>query len=698
MAQPTVPPSEPSSLRVRAMAVLVVVVCLFATLMGRLWYLQGVESASGQTHVQTEGVETVYVPAPRGDIFDRNGVLLAGNRIEQVVTVEPGAVDAHPGIVEQLSALLDEPVSKVKAAIDNRQYFSYQPVPVAEGVSSAVVLAIDENQSLLPGVTVQAEPVRYYPYGEATANIIGYVSQITGTEYAGERGQVCGEGIPCYQTGSEVGQAGVEESFEKYLRGTPGEVQEQVDSQGHALRLAKYVPPVPGDDLVLSISLTDQKAAVQALDDWVLKARQGPPDQVSGHPFRAPAASMVVEDPRNGQVLALATYPDYNPSDFIGGISQARWDYYNNPSNDYPLLDRAISTEYAPGSTWKLITATAQLDYGLRGPYETYFDGGSFTVGNTTYQDNLDSGYGPVDLQQAITVSSDAYFYSLGYQFWQMWANEPSHPEYLQQIASEYGLGHYTGIDLPGDAAGVVPSQQVFTNEHRQYPKAYPDPYFYPGQEILEAIGQGADGTTPLQLADAYAAFANGGTLYVPQVALAVEKPGTNRKESNTFLKRYVPRVRDHVEMPSAGDRAVILAGLEGVTANTAIGTAGSAFVNFPLNKYPIAGKTGTAQVGANFSQVGWPAYKQDTSVFTSFAPADNPRFVVDAFFEQAGYGANVAAPAVEQEYLTLFGLVKPPPRQTCTTVPARASGHGATSTTVCSPTTTSGAGNGVGG
>lgn len=285
----TPPPAEPSSLRLRAAAVLVVVACLFAALFGRLWFLQGVEAGTpAVAQVATQGVVTVYLPAPRGEIFDRDGVLLAGNRIEQVVSVLPGAQEAHPGIVEELSALLGEPVARVKAAIDSVQYSPYQPVPVAQGVSTATVLAIDENQSLLPGVVVQAQPVRYYPYGDTTANILGYVSQITGAEYAGDKDDKCGAGVDCYGTGSMIGQAGVEESFENYLRGRPGVEKVQVDSQGHVLNSYMVSPPVPGDNLVLSISLTDQQAAVQALDDWVVKAR-GVWDKVSNHDFRAPA-------------------------------------------------------------------------------------------------------------------------------------------------------------------------------------------------------------------------------------------------------------------------------------------------------------------------------------------------------------------------------------------------------------------------
>ena len=659
MASPVAPgANRPSSLRVRALAVMVVVVCLFATLMGRLWFLQVAEAnVPAIQQVASQGLETVYIPAPRGDIFSRNGALLAGNHIEQVVEVQPDAVTEHPAIVGELAAVLDTSVKQVRAALDNPQYSPYQPVPVATGVPASVALSISENQRLLPGVTVTAAPVRYYPYGSLTANIVGYVTQITGKEYSAVKGQICAKGVPCYTMTSEVGQAGVEASMEQYLRGVPGREVLDVNAQGQVLGVASYTPPVPGDNIVLSISLADQKAAMTALADWTKVARTQL-GVTSGHNYRSTGAAMVVENPHNGQLLALATYPDYNDNNFVGGISYKKWAYYNNPTNNYPLEDRPISWAGATGSAFKLITATAALDYGVRSPYYMYNDTGGITVGGQFFRDNAGISAGPVDLQTALTISDDAYFYSLGYDFWKLWAGSKGHPEYLQKIAAEYGLGNLSGVQLPGESYGLVPSQQVFNREHQQYPKAYPHPYFEPGQEIQEAIGQGQDEVTPLQLADAYSTFANGGTLYVPKIALAVEKPGTNAKPNGKIVKLYTPQVKDRVQMPSATDQAVMTSGFEGVTSNPQ-GTAYGAFTRFPLSQIPVAGKTGTAQVGPNYSQVGWPAYIQNTSVFTSFAPANTPRFVVDAFFAQSGYGACAAAPAVVQEYYALFGLAK---------------------------------------
>ena len=695
-------------MRIRATAVLVVIVCLFATLLGRLWYLQGVEATTlPALAVEGQGIRTVYIQAPRGEIFDRDGVLLAGDKIEQVVTVERDQALAHPGLVDALSALLGQPAAAVQAAIDNVQYSPYQPVPLPWAVGESVVLAVDENQDLLPGVDVQAEPVRYYPYGAETANIIGYVSQVTGSEYTQDKHQKCGAGVPCYQPGSQVGQEGVEATFERYLRGTPGVEELQVDSQGNVLGRLSYTPPVPGDNLVLSVSLTDQQAAVQALSQYLAKAR-GTLDQATNntHDFRAPAASMVALDPRNGQVLALATNPDYNPSDFLGGgISSAQWAYYQNPANNYPTIDRAVSTPYAPGSTWKLITATAMLSDGLRTPATYYDDLGTYHIGGQVFSDNDNAALGWVNLQSALAQSSDTYFYSVGGAFYEDYdaGRQLKGPDPLQSVASQYGLGHYSGIALPAESPGLVPDAQVVAKEHAQYPKDYPDGVWEPGDEVQEAIGEGQDEVTPLQLANVYAAFANGGILYVPQIALAVEAPGTGNRANGKILIRFFPQVKNRVTMPSAYEQAAILQGLEGVVSEP-LGTAYAAFQDFPLAEYPVAGKTGTAQVSGEFcpaytacgtNQVPWPEYKQDTSVFASFAPADSPRFVVDAVFEQSGYGADVAAPAVAQVYKTLFGLNKPTVcgASGATTTTSQLSAGSPATTVPCTTTTTTSTG-----
>jgi penicillin-binding protein 2 len=653
----TAPSSSPpeAASRLRLTAVLIVVICLFAALLGRLWYLQ-VINAPAAAAVANQGIKLISIPAPRGRIFDRNGNLLVGNRITEVVTVDRDSALANPNLVTRLAALLGETTVQINGALGNPQYSPYQPVPVATGVSNTVMLSIDENQAEFPGVSVQAESVRYYPYGTLAANVLGYVGEITSSEYAALK-------TKGYQSNDQIGQGGVEATYESYLRGKPGFEKVQVDAQGQVIGELGYQAPVPGDDLILTISATDQQATEKALAEGLGTARTMT-DTVSKIKFRGNAGAMVAEDPNTGQILALATYPDYNPNDFVGGISEAKYAAYMNPANNEPLDDRAISGEYAPGSTFKLITATAGLRYGLITPYTLYDDVGGITVGGEHFADDDNSAYGMVDLERAIEVSSDAYFYNLGYEFYQ--DQSKFGPLALQNVASEYGLGNSTGIPLPGESPGLIPSAAVVAKEHHDYPKAYPDGNWEPGFEIQEAIGENQDLVTPLQMANAYSVLANGGTLYTPQIALQVDAPGSGDKPSGQVIKTFGSQVAGHVNIP---DRSNLVQGFEDVVENPS-GTANGAFAGFPTSQYPIAGKTGTAQVSAlqpGMAGYNVNTYKQDTSVFTSFGPANNPRFVVDGFFEQSGYGASVAAPAVRQVYNTLFDIPAPPTTTTTT-------------------------------
>ncbi len=411
--------------------------------------------------------------------------------------------------------------------------------------------------------------------------------------------------MPCYQPGSQVGQAGVEATYEKYLRGTPGVEELQVDSQGNVLGRLSYTPPVPGDNLVLALSLTDQQAAVQALSQYLAKAR-ATPDQATNytHDFRAPAASMVAQDPRNGQILALATNPDYNPSDFLGGgISSAQWAYYQNPANDYPDDRPGNFDPVCPGFDLEADhrhrhapLRAAHPGHLLRRPRHLQASAGRFfrttttpRSGGSTCKALLPNRATPISTAWAARSIED---YDAGRQVKGL---DP-----LQSVASQYGLGHYSGIALPAESPGLVPDAQVVAKEHAQYPKDYPDGVWEPGDEVQEAIGEGQDEVTPLQLANAYAAFANGGTLYVPQMALAVEAPGTGNRANGKILVRFFPQVKNRVPMPSAYEQAAILQGLEGVVSEP-LGTAYAAFQDFPLAEYPVAGKTGTAQVSGEF-------------------------------------------------------------------------------------------------
>jgi penicillin-binding protein 2 len=534
-------------------------------------------------------------------------------------------------MVGHLAPLLGMTVPQLKKAINNLQYSPYVPVPVMPDATPEQILYIQENQELFPGVKATTMSVRTYSaLGKAAANIVGYVGQISQTQY--KRLKVEG-----YQPGDQIGLAGIEAGYESTLRGRPGVQKLEVDSRGNVLTTLSTSPPTPGDNLRLTIDGNIQVTAEMALEQGMAAARHTF-DKVTGRNFQAPAGSAVVEDPANGQVLALATNPTYDPGNFVGGISQANYQaLLNNPSD--PLLDRTIQGQYAPGSTFKLITATAGLQYGLITPSSVFDDTGSITIGNFVAHNDNGAAYGPVTLPTAITVSSDNYFNTIGLNLWYGRANFGD--DALQNVAKQYGLGSSTGVALPNENAGKIPTPESYIRDHQAHPNVFTQSQWFPGNSDQVAIGQDEVLVTPLQLANAYAAFANGGHVLVPNLTLDAENATTHRVD-----RTYGPRVVRNINLQPDW-RAAMLTGFRGVV-NDPRGTAYGDFKGTPLANMDIAGKTGTAQVNAP---------RQATSVFTSFAPASNPRFVVDAFIEDAGYGAAVAAPVVREIYDGLFHL-----------------------------------------
>jgi penicillin-binding protein 2 len=608
-----------------------VVACLFAALFARLWFLQVMNAPKAQAAAANNGVRLIYTQAPRGLIEDRNGHVLVGNVNEPVIEVSRLVAAQNPSMVGRLAPLLGMTVPQLKRAINNLQYSPYVPVPVLPDASPQQILYIQENQNLFPGVQATTMSVRTYsPMGKAAGNIVGYVGQISQTQY--QRLKVEG-----YQPGDQIGLAGVEAEYESILRGTPGVQKLEVDSRGNVLTTLSTTQPVPGDDLRLTIDGNIQMIAETALEQG-MAAAQHTFDRVTGRNFSAPAGSAVVEDPRNGQVLALATNPTYDPAEFVGGISQANYHaLLNNPSD--PLLDRTIQGQYAPGSTFKLVTATAGLQTGLITPSSVFDDTGSITIGNFVAHNDNGAAYGDITLPTAITVSSDNFFNTIGLNLWYGRGNFGD--DALQNVANEYGLGSPTGVGLPNEASGKIPTPESYVRDHQANPGVFTQAQWYPGNSDQVAIGQDEVLVTPLQLANAYAAFANGGNVLVPHLTLAAQNPTTHHVD-RTFPTKVVRTINLQPDWRSA-----LLQGFLGAVNNPS-GTAYGDFKGTPLANMEIAGKTGTAQVNPP---------RQATSVFTSFAPASSPRFVVDAFIEDAGYGASVAAPVVREIYDGLFNL-----------------------------------------
>jgi penicillin-binding protein 2 len=622
-------PIAPETARVRLTIVAVVVVCLFGALFARLWYLQVMWAPQAQAAAQSNGVRLVFDQAPRGRILDRNGAVLADNRVTEAITISRDTANRNPAVVGRIAALLGLTAADVQHKLSDKRFSPYVPVPIALDVDMAKIVYVREHQTDFPGVGAKPVAERSYPNGPLAANVLGYIGQISDKELATRKKLG-------YQNGDQMGQSGVESAYESDLRGQPGVTRLQVDAKGRVLGVIGYQAPVQGHDVWVTIDINAQKLAEDSLNKGLAAARQHSDSKIGGGLFKAPAGSAVVLDPRDGSVLALATNPTYNPNDFVNGISTDKYNGYLNDPN-HPLNDRTIQGLYAPGSTFKMVTAVAGLGAGVINP-NTYFDDtGGLKVGQTFFKNDNGQIYGFVNLPEAITVSSDAYFYKVGATLWE--GRAKFGVDALQNVARQFGFGAPTGLPLPNELSGRIPDQASRAKEHAQYPQLFHEGGWFTGDNVNTAVGQGEVAVTPLQLANAYATFANGGTLWAPRIVLKTTD------QTGKVIQQFQSAPKGHVTLQPQW-RAAMLAGFKGVTAEQA-GTARGAFIGFPLGQHPVAGKTGTAQVTG----------KQATSVFTSFAPADDPTYVVDAFLEQAGYGAESAAPVVRRIYEGLFGM-----------------------------------------
>jgi penicillin-binding protein 2 len=623
------------SLRFRMTALAVVVACLFGALFVRLWYLQVLDTSQFKVAAQQNGVQLVYTPAPRGRILDRNGKVIVDNQLVNVLAVNRPVIAKDPEVVSELAALLGQPDEAIKLAIADDRYSDLAPVPIAQPNADQMTY-VEEHSDEFPGVSIIQQVQRVYPYGSLAAHLLGYVGQIDAAELAARKGQG-------YRNGDEIGESGVELAYEDQLRGTPGITKYEVDSNGKVIGVLDSQAPVQGHDLRLTIDINIQNLVEDSLYQGLRVAR-GTTDhdrgsEFAGHYYPAPAGAAIVLNPQNGQVIALASQPTYNPSEFTGGLSEAQYQQLTAKSANEPLEDRATQGLYAPGSTFKLVTATAGLDKGFITPTSPFYDKGYIKVGPQRFNNDSNAAYGTIDLPTAITVSDDSYFYTLGADFW-----EDGRSLILQDTAHAYGFGEPTGIPIGGEAPGLVPDPTTRRKEYEEYPGDYETPNWYTGDNVNLAIGQGELTVTPLQLANAYAAFANGGTLFQPQVAL-----GSQLQNGQTVMTIPSKPIR---QIPlSPADRAAMLAGFEGVIED-GNGTGHGAFDGWPFDGLEVAGKTGTAQVQG----------KEPTSVFVCWAPAANPQYLVAVIEEQAGYGASAAAPVARRILAGLYNMPTPDP------------------------------------
>ena len=652
---------------------------LLVLLVYRLFTLQILDYRIAVATVDSNSLRVSSIPAARGLILDRYGRPLVTNTTTTEVQLSRAEAALDPSVKGALSALTGVSLTSINAALNNAQYDPYQPAPIMLNAPATVVEFIKLHPSEFPGVTILNVSTRSYPNGgNVGSQVLGYVGPITGREIAAHPNQG-------YQTNSQIGKSGIEAFYEQYLRGHDGTQTLEVNAFGNILATAKTTPPTNGDSVVLNIDEGLQRALDGYLAQQILVDRKTF-DPVSHHYPQAVNGAAVVLDPNTGAVLAMSSYPSYNLNSFVNGLSQST---FNSLMKVGAFNNYAIQGIYTPGSVFKLITATTELQTGVMSPWTLIDDTGIYKVPGClqgyhgcVFHDDETFGNGWVNLPLALTVSSDYYFYNLGYLFWIHQKQYGQTP--IQNVAHLYGLDQYSNIDLPNEVVGRVDSPAVRRALHAAAPKAFPNVAWYTGDNIEMAFGQGTTAVTPIALADAYATFANGGTRYAPEVAAAILSP------TGKVLVHYQPRVLAHVYLP-ARIRNPMIQGFLGVVNNPR-GTGYYAFhqyANFSLSSFPIGGKTGTATNAPGL---------EPNSVFVGFGPVGHPKYVVVCVIGEGGYGADAAAPLVAKtfDYLVAHPVgplsLHPdlaPPTTTTTTPRGKSAGHGTSTSTGATTTTT---------
>jgi penicillin-binding protein 2 len=615
-------------IRTRMKALAVLVMFMFGALTTRLWFLQVLASPKFTQEANQNQVRLVPIEPMRGEILDRNGNIVVGNRASTVLLVDRDAMGAQAErVLYRLASLLHVPVADLTDRLNSVKYLPYQPIPIAEDVSQRHVFYIAEHSPDFPGVSYAVEPVREYPNGDAGAQMFGYLGEVT-------QQQLKDPTFKGYLPGELVGQSGLEQAYESYLHGTDGQREIQVNAQGKVLDQDFNVKPAaPGDDLVLSIDRNVQALAAQSLKMGMSVARS--------LQYPATGGAAVVMDPRNGQVLALSSAPTYDPTIFQNGLTRAEGRSLFSPGANDPLLDRATQGVYPAGSTFKPFMALAALKEGFIGQNSMLNCPAQWAVPTDPKHpfhnwDPVDNGY--ISIPQALTISCDTVFYQLGYDFWLRYHHTQDHDELQQRDLGDMGFGRLTGIDLPGELPGLIPTYAYVKSVYQHAPKVYGHFYgWLPGDAVNLSIGQGFLQVTPLQIADAYSAIANGGTLWQPRVGLKVETA------DGQTVKNIRPKVDGRLPLP----KRQVLWLRNALTNVPRTGTAAVAFQGFPLDRIPVAAKTGTADIPPK-APVSW---------FACMAPANHPRYVVVVMVEQGGHGATTAAPIARRILEGLFGM-----------------------------------------
>jgi penicillin-binding protein 2 len=590
--------------RIRVVAAALFVLFAFGLLVARLAYLQIGKHEELSTQAENNRIAVVPIAPNRGLILDRNGVVLANNYSAYTLEIAPAKVADVDATIDKLAEIIEiqpRDRKRFKRIVDESK--SLESVPIRTKLTDEEVARFTAQRFRFEGVEIKARLFRSYPLGEVGSHLIGYIGRINPSEKQAMDDNWSDDDLANYRGTDYVGKLGVEQNYEKELHGTTGFEEVEMSAGGRAVRRLKSSPATPGNALVMSIDIR-----LQAMVEELFGDRRG---------------ALVAIDPRNGEILAFVSKPNFDPNLFVDGIDVDNWKALND-SPDKPLLNRALRGTYPPGSTYKPFMALAALSLGKRTPQQTIFDPGYFNFGGHKFRDDKEGGHGTVDMYKSIVQSCDTYYFMLANDL----GVDPIH-----DFMAPVGFGQITGIDLQGELRGTLPSTDWKRNAYKRKDAQK----WYAGETISLGIGQGYNAFTMLQLAQAEATLAAGGVRHLPHLVRAVEHYENRAPQPLAFA--------DPPPLPwKAQDVAFIHNALYGVTQE---GTSAKIFVGAP---YKSAGKTGTAQVVEIKANEKYNASKvderhRDHALYAAFAPLEAPRIAVALVVENAGFGADAAAP-----------------------------------------------------
>jgi penicillin-binding protein 2 len=589
----------------------VVVLCAFAVLFARFFYLQVIQHKYYDTKAEDNRISILPIPPNRGLILDRNGVVLARNYSAYTLELTLSKIADLEGTIDALAAIVDiQPRDRRRFQRLREESKGRDNLAIRTRLTDEEVAKLAVNRYRFPGVDIKGRLFRQYPLGEVASHVVGYLGRIDDRDL--ERIEDTDESAN-YKGTDHIGKTGLEQSYEHELHGTTGFEQVETDAGGRIVpgrsvrTLAPRTAPAPGNNLALTLDIKLQEAAERA--------------------FGENRGALVAIEPSTGGILAFVSQPGYDPNFFIDGIDPVNWDALNN-SPDKPLNNRALNGLYPPGSTFKPYMALAALELGKRTPSQTIFDPGYFMFGNNRFRDDKAGGHGYVDMYKSIVESCDTYYYML--------ANDLG-IDAMARFIGQFGFGARTGIDIEGEAAGVLPSPEWKMKRFRKPEQQR----WYPGETISIGIGQGYNSYTPLQLAQAVAALANDGVIYRPHFVNYVENPKTGeRSYAEPQAMKTIPLKDRNLEVIK---RAMVGVNKEGTGARAFAGAG-----------YTSAGKTGTAQVIAlkqneKYSDATVAEHFRDHALFIAFAPVESPKIALAVVVENAGFGARAAAPVARK-------------------------------------------------